>query len=449
MLKSVLSSGNLLLSLLNDILDLSKIEAGKLDISLHPVDLKNVLHEINQLFNDKAQKKGFEINIFIPNDFPDILLLDEIRIKQVIFNLVGNAVKFTNQGYVNMKVSFMFQKAVSGELTIEIDDTGIGIPESQQELIFNAFAQQSGQSNRTYGGVGLGLAISKRLVEKMNGTIKVKSQVGQGSMFIVKLPEVEVGAFETRQNEFQEELFKIEFENAKILVIDDVSSNVEIIETFLSSTVLVVSSAENGEVGLEILTHIIPDLILLDLRMPGIDGYETAKIIKSSPTVCHIPIIAFTASVFSTDKIKSSGHFDGVLLKPVNQSELFAELAKFLKHKKVEMVNNPEKAVDFNFDDLSEDIKSAFPQIVKALNEELMPSWENVRDQLVLFKIEEFADELNKFAMGYKFKILSDYAEKLANEVEILDLEALKVTLNDFPRLIEKIIKEFKNKRNE
>ncbi len=449
MVKSILSSGNLLLSLLNDILDLSKIEAGKLEISQQPVDLKNILREIKLLFSDKTLKKGIEINIFIPNDFPGILMLDEIRINQVIFNLVGNAVKFTHRGYVNLSVAFNPHSGDSGELTIEVEDSGIGIPESQKELIFEAFRQQSGQSNRTYGGVGLGLAISKRLVEKMNGIITVSSEVEKGSVFKVTIPEVEVSDAELRKKDNHNDIQNIIFEKANVLVVDDVSSNIEVVEALLSAAGINVSSAENGEIALEILNHICPDVILLDLRMPGMDGYEVAAKIKSDPALAKIPIIAFTASVFGSEKIGNCGNFDGILLKPVNQSELFSQLARFLKHKVEDIAKYPDKGNIGSLENVPEEILSVLPQIIEALETTIMPEWETIKDQLVLFRIEEFVNDLKQLAAKYDFKFLADYADKISTELEIVDLDALKETINDFPNIIDILSLLIKNYTHE
>jgi PAS domain S-box-containing protein len=439
MLKSVLSSGNLLLSLLNDILDLSKIEAGKLEISPQPVDLKNVLQDIKLLFNDKAHKKGIEINIFIGSDFPGILMLDELRIKQVIFNLVGNAIKFTHAGYVNIRVALSYRTEDTGELIIEVEDTGIGIPESQHERIFEAFGQQSGQSNRLYGGVGLGLAISKRLVEKMNGNISLASQEGKGSVFKILIPDIEAGSSEIRKKEITDISQNLIFEPAKILVVDDVPSNIQIVETFLSSSGLTVSSAESGDIALEILNHITPDLILLDIRMPGMDGYEVAAKIKANPLLATIPVIAFTASVFSSDKLWSSGNFEGVLLKPVNQSELFTQVAKFLKHSKVDTAKAIIRADISTLENIPDNVLSLLPQIMEDFEKTIMPKWETINGQLVLFRIEEFVVELKLLAVRFDFRFLIDYADKLSEELENLDLDALKETLIDFPRITTKL----------
>lgn len=438
MIKSVLSSGNLLLSLLNDILDLSKIEAGKLEISTQPVDLRNIIQDIKLLFTDKAHKKGLEINSHVVNDFPDVIELDEIRIKQVIFNLVGNAIKFTHKGYVNIKADFINRKSNKGDLIIEVKDTGIGIPKSQQEIIFEVFRQQSGQSNRKYGGAGLGLAISKRLVEKMNGNIEVSSEINKGSNFKIRIPKIEVSISKIRKKNYSKGIENIIFEEATILVIDDVSSNIETVENFISPVGLSILSAENGEIALEILSHTIPELIMLDIKMPGIDGYEVARSIKSNPKLSHIPVIAFTASVFSSDKIENTGNFNGSLFKPINRTELLQMLAKFLKHSVIRTnKQKTEKAI--RLDNISKDLKNKLPEILKELKNNLLPKWKALQNQFVLFKIEEFAIELKKLAQKFNFEFLIQYADNIIDDLDIIDLESLNETLSKYPRIINKV----------
>ncbi len=439
MIKSVLSSGNLLLSLLNDILDLSKIEAGKLEISTQPVDMKHILNEIKLLFSEKANKKGIGIDTIINTDFPEVIKLDEIRIKQVIFNIVGNAIKFTHQGYINLRADFIRKSDNRGDLTIKVEDTGIGVPESQYKKIFEAFRQQSGQSIRKYGGVGLGLAISKRLIKKMNGKISVSSIMGKGSTFKIQIPNIEISESRIKRKDNFDENLNIIFEKANVLIVDDVLTNVETVENFLSFTNLTSSSAENGEIALEILKYYSPDLILLDMRMPGIDGYETAKRIKSNPEKAHIPIIAFTASVFSSDKIEKSDDFDGFLYKPVNRNELLSKLAEFLRHRTEDIQIETEPSHDIEIEKLSKENIKALPEIRRILENDFLHQWENIKGQFVLYKIEEFAIDLSQLAHKYKLRLLINYAEKIINEIEDIDLEAITETLSEFPDIIEKI----------
>jgi signal transduction histidine kinase len=191
LLQSVMSSGKLLLSLLNDILDLSKIEAGKLELRPGPTDIIAVMEEIHLLFHDKAQRKGLKLILHFSPGFPSYVVIDEIRFKQIVFNLIANAIKFTPKGEVNIAVKFEAGQANSGSLEFIVTDTGIGIPLDQQENIFIPFHQQSGQANREYGGTGLGLSICKRLVEQMKGQINVSSIPGTGSRFVVNLPDIQ------------------------------------------------------------------------------------------------------------------------------------------------------------------------------------------------------------------------------------------------------------------
>lgn len=436
MVKSVLSSGNLLLSLLNDILDLSKIEAGKLEFSPQPVDFVTIIQEITLLFKDKAQAKGLQLNVLIVPNFPGAILVDEIRIKQIIFNLVGNAIKFTHKGFVNIKVSFEPTSNQTGKLQLDVEDSGIGIPESQQQIIFEAFRQQAGQSNREYSGTGLGLAISQRLVEKMKGSISVSSVVGQGSVFKVELPDIEISC-ETRKKELSEESENIIFEKATILVVDDIVSNIEMVGNLLTSSNLDIISAENGEIALELLKYTSPDLILLDMRMPGIDGYEVAKRIKEMPEKRHIPVIAFTASVLSSERIETSGHFEGFLYKPVNRAGLYKQLTRFLKYSKE---NQAAKTKNDQLDiPVPKEIEDNLPKILKILENNFIPKWEGIKDALVLFHIEAFADELKEFAIECKFPYLNKYAQRIKDDVEIVDLESLAQTLQEFPVIIRKI----------
>ncbi|MEN6454829.1 MAG: CHASE domain-containing protein [Prolixibacteraceae bacterium] len=439
MIKSILNSGNLLMSLLNDILDLSKIEAGKLDVVFLPLDMTALLQEIKLLFQEKAQTKGIALTIEFLPDFPASIVLDEIRLKQVLFNLAGNAIKFTHKGRVTVKASFLYTTVNTGELEIIVEDTGIGIPESQYEVIFEAFRQQSGQSDRLYGGTGLGLTISKRLVEKMNGKISVSSVIGQGSVFKIYFPNVEVknkpgkdGAWENTPD--------ITFADSTILVVDDFSSNIEMIESLLSSSNIKVLAAGNGEIALDILKYNSPDLILLDIRMPGIDGNEVAQRVKADPDRKHIPIVAYTASVFNTDNVEKSKNFEGFLYKPVNKQALFNLLLRFLKTvTENAFIKNEKDRPTLKSENLSPVLLSKIPEIVRTLDERFEPMWKSVKGSLVLFRIEALADELKALADNYDFEYLASYAGRIKDEIEMLDLEALENTVDEFPVIVNTI----------
>ncbi|MEE4357519.1 MAG: ATP-binding protein [Desulfococcaceae bacterium] len=191
-LDTVISSGNALLGLMNDILDLSKMQAGKMLMSSEPVDIKHILYKIKKIFTFQCKEKGIGFHAETEGDLPDMLLLDEIRLRQILFNLVGNAVKFTHEGYVRISVSCEYPDRGNEKisLSIAVEDTGIGIPREELKYIFDHFYQQDGKTSKRYEGIGLGLALVKNLSEMMNGTISVQSRVGKGSVFTLLLKEV-------------------------------------------------------------------------------------------------------------------------------------------------------------------------------------------------------------------------------------------------------------------
>jgi signal transduction histidine kinase/CheY-like chemotaxis protein len=442
MLQSVLRSGNLLLSLLNDILDLSKIEAGQLEINPHPVKPGNILNDINLLFRDKALKKGIALNVVIPHGIPDTMMLDEVRLKQILFNLVGNAVKFTMKGFVSIRVDFSYTegKNNSGVLLIEVEDSGIGIPESQHEVIFDTFRQVSGQSNRSFEGTGLGLSIARKLVERMNGTLTVSSSEGKGSVFKVRISGVDVLSHEILTEEPEDEEQDLIFEDAQLLIVDDVLSNIETIESLLSESGLTIMTASSGKIAINMVKSNKPSLILLDLRMPDMDGYEVARKLKSDPDSGSVPIIAFTASVINIDKVMETGLFDGCLMKPVNRKNLKIQLSKYLKHS-VNYTEVPaDKQASAKLLELPDELIDSFSDFKRVLDTEILPAYEEIKDQLVIFRIELFAEELKKLALSYNFDYLKDYADKLLLCIETFDLDELNDTIRMFPGLIDEIL---------
>ncbi|MEZ5069501.1 MAG: ATP-binding protein [Bacteroidales bacterium] len=449
MVRSVLSSGNLLLSLLNDILDLSKIEAGKMDLSLQPVDLAHLLQEIYLLFEEKARKKGLHLELNVPHGFPGALLLDEIRIKQVLFNLVGNAIKFTPRGYVRIQAQYEPSSSKQGKLILEVEDSGIGIPESQQEVVFEVFRQQSGQSNREYEGVGLGLAISKRLIEKMKGRIEVESEVKKGSVFRVSLP-TEVNKEEMPSvSEILKKENDVRFESGSLLVVDDINSNIETVVNLLDGTGLNILTAKSGEIAMEILKFTPIDMVLLDIRMPGMDGYQVAREIRKEGQWDHIKVIACTASVLNPERIESNGDFDGLLFKPVRRDELLGQLTRYLPYEDVPPGEETEETCcdEQDLDDLPEEIQVRLPELVGRLKDEFQGRWEAIRDTLVLYKIEGFGNDIRSVGEEYQLTYLSDYAEQILEALEIVDLDAMRSAIQVFPHILSTIESKIKTEQ--
>lgn len=334
-LSGILSSGRTLLYLINDILDLSKIEAGQMEIVAEPTRLSDLLDDIGRIFSAKILEKSLGFRISIAEGMPDVFRIDDVRLRQILFNLVGNAVKFTHTGSIELKASSTPnpRKPNLCDLEIAVIDTGIGIPASYQHIIFDAFVQVDMENNRKYGGTGLGLAITQRLVHMMNGTLSLESQVDKGSTFTIHLHNIEISGETAERTNLYEWFDKvITFEPATILVVDDVAFNRELAKSFLGMFNFTVLEAKNGNEGVTVARLYKPDLILMDLRMPQMTGYQAVEILKKFPETREITCIAFTASSMRHDEEMIHSLFDGFLMKPITRNELIDCLMKWLPH---------------------------------------------------------------------------------------------------------------------
>ena len=334
-LHSIDSAGKTLLSLINDILDLSKVEAGKLHLQLGPTDLNQVIYEVTQIFNQRILDKGLELYLIIDPLLPNCLRLDEIRIRQVLLNLMGNAVKFTESGYIKVEIKVESAFTDLFNLLIMVEDTGVGIEDKQLDLIFKAFEQQPGQSNAKYGGTGLGLAISRRLVEMMNGQITATHNPEGGARFVLRLsearrvPDSEVLA----QSPTKIDPSNLVFKPSRVLVVDDVRSNRQLIHGFLPYPELTLADAADGLEAIKQAELFPPDLVLMDLKMPNMDGYKALEALRKIPGLEQTPVIAVTASVMKYEEVRLQTIFTDVLPKPLTRNSLLTCVSRYLEHK--------------------------------------------------------------------------------------------------------------------
>jgi PAS domain S-box-containing protein len=451
-LKTITTSGQTLLSLINDILDLSKIEAGKLEINYKATSPYSIFTGIESIFSQKINQKGLEFRLEIDPDLPGELLLDEVRMRQILFNLVGNAVKFTHKGYIKLSVHQSFHKGdhSSLKLVFTVEDTGIGIPGDQKELVFDAFIQQKNQDPHQYGGTGLGLSITRRLVEIMGGTISVESEKGKGSIFRVVFGKVEVPSLPsiptlTTDSPISgppiEEIESIRFRGSLVLVVDDVASNRVLIKEFLKSVNISCIEAENGQQAVQYARQHKPDLVIMDIRMPVLNGHEATKIIKADEQLKHIPVVMLTASVMKgqEDEIKQN-HCDGFLRKPVNRIELIAQLMRFLPHgtvrktkKTIETDEKKEQEI------ITRETQSKLPRLLQILENQFTGDWKRISDVFILDDVETFAEGIINLGNQYHLSLLSQWGDKLLKEIRNYDMENGPVTLAYFPELVKKI----------
>jgi PAS domain S-box-containing protein len=322
-------SGDSLIVLINDILDLAKVDAGKMSFEQTPFKMALSISAMLHLFETKIQEKNLELVKIYDNNIPEVLVGDPVRLHQIILNLVSNAVKFTNQGAITVSASLAEEDDEKVIIDFSVSDTGIGISENKLEKIFENFQQASSGTSRLYGGTGLGLAIVKQLVEAQGGSIRVNSNINEGSVFSFKL-----SFLKTKVNaEFEAEMIELESEikNIKVLVVEDIALNQLLMKTLLDDFGFERDIAENGKIAIEKLQQKSYDIILMDLQMPEMNGFEATEYIRNQMN-SKIPIIALTADVTTVDlsKCKEVGMND-YIAKPVDEKLLYSKIVGLVK----------------------------------------------------------------------------------------------------------------------
>ncbi len=439
----IVISGNSLLELINDILDLSKIEAGQLAIQKTKMNLFEIINEIPLIFTEISERKNVPLSIKIDNNLPKTLLLDGLRLRQVLLNLVSNALKFTEKGHVNIEVVFTknnFSSQNLIDLEINVKDTGIGIPESQKQKIFEAFRQIEGQSSKKYGGTGLGLAITKSLIELMNGHVSVESQINVGSVFTIRIPNVEFFNNEIL-TKFEDSVSYTKFSAASILHVEDVQANRELISLFLEEfPELKIIEATNGLEALKILENFRPDIILMDIEMPELNGIETSKIIRNNEKLRDIPIIALTANATKEEIAKYSIFFNDYITKPINDLMLFKTIAKHLKHEK----ENIQKK-DLRAENVSNELTEMYQQIqnltsntqfVHEFKTQLVPIHHDLLEILSVDNLKTFSKRIDIIAEMYDISPMKMYCEYLTESIDNFNLTKINQLLNYFKEAI-------------
>jgi len=335
-LDTILGSGRHLLALINDILDLSKVEAGRLEVERVPCAVHQVVHEVADIMRLRAEEKGVRLVVAFPGALPATVLTDPARVRQIVTNLIGNALKFTLQGEVTVTLRLVDAAGdTTPRLAIDIADTGIGIPADKLDAIFEPFVQAEASTTRQFGGTGLGLAISRRFARALGGDVTVSSTPGQGSTFHVLL---DAGALDgidwlapqalsaVRRPQAASGATHWQFDAGRVLVVDDGPENRELVRLVLESAGLTVLEACDGAVALDVVEREAPDLVLMDVQMPVMDGYTATRKLRERGFT--LPVLALTANAMKgfEHQIEAAG-FTGYLTKPVDIDALLAELA--------------------------------------------------------------------------------------------------------------------------
>ncbi|MBU3914298.1 response regulator, partial [bacterium] len=444
--QSIYSSGKSLLGLINDILDLSKVEAGKLELEYTAVSTRTLFIEMQTVFEQKMAHKELELVIDIPPELPKALLLDKARLRQILINLIGNAIKFTDSGFIKLSLNCRYPDDIQQntvDIVFSIEDSGRGIPKDHLDSIFNAFTQIKGQKTSQFGGTGLGLTISSRLIKLMNGEITVISKVGQGSTFSIVLKDVKIASDEALVSQQHSEIdfASLRFEKGTILIADDIEFNRELLKEFLYEFDFTLIEAKNGIETIELARQYHPRLILLDIKMPEMDGYEAAKIMKDDRNLKGIPLIAVTASAMKKDEEKIKSVCDSYLTKPISKTDLISRLMRFLPHTitKKEPAEFFETAVKVTLEKLSREQKAQLPELLGVLENETTRNWNQIGETFDFVQIKEFAESVKILGIKYNLTILTEWSQNLIQQAESYNMAKLPDTLRIFPKLVENI----------
>ncbi len=435
-IEAIRGSGRTLLTLLNDILDFSKIEAGMLTIQPTPTRLASLFEDVRQMFWLGAEEKGLAFELSLSPDFPARLWLDEVRLRQVLCNLVGNALKFTETGYIHLIGELLSRRERQVDLLIRVRDTGRGISPEALERVFEAFNQQEGEDATRHGGAGLGLSISRGLVESMNGQLKVQSTPGQGSIFEIHLWQVKLvddsEPWETTGSESEESRSPPCFAENLVLIADEVESNRYLLTEYLEPIGLHSLEARDDKELLCLARQYKPALILVDFAIRGVRNGELVKLLAAEIGLEKSPLILMNAASHELcDGILEQPGFVACLRKPLARETLYDLLAKYLPPA-------PSENKAFGECLLPEEQQRRLNEAVRELDASL-PLWEKVIQHNMFDEIADFGHYLLRVGNRFDLVNIIEFGETLIKATEAFDVPRIHSTLGAFPELVESL----------
>ena len=480
--ENIKHAGNLLLTLINDILDFSKIESHKMEIIPTEYNLSSVINDIYTIVNQRAQEKNLRFNVINNPEIPPILIGDEVRIKQIIVNLVNNAVKYTSQGSVNL--SFDFEKLGYNKifLNVSVEDTGRGIKEEDLPYIFDSFRRVDSIKNRHIEGAGLGLSITKELVQLMHGAVDVKSEYGKGSVFSISIPQTisekntqaGMGLFSPQtfiSGQNYTESFRAPLAN--ILVVDDVEMNIDVFKGIIKKTQVHVDSALSGRQCLELTKIKKYDIIFMDHMMPEMDGIQTFNAIytdESNPN-CKTPVVVLTANAISgADQQYRGIGFTDYISKPMNPAKLEKMIIKLLPAEKITYrKQEEEEEEDSEYDETPLEVENTMPSdtleeldfldlkagLANCNNDydfylEIVDSYlnDNKEEKLTKFKTEENWKEYEILVHSLKSSSATIGLMKFAEKARLLEMAAKEKDIDYILKNHDYVMREYKSIQN-
>lgn len=451
---AIKTSSDILMVVINDVLDISKIEAGKMTFEQKEFKLKDLISSLIDFFSIRAEAKKIRLINHFDTRLPEMISGDPLRLNQVLMNLIGNALKFTEKGAIEINTKCLRDSVE--DITIEfcVTDTGIGIPEDKQALIFESFTQAHTQTARKYGGTGLGLAICKQLVELQGGNIAVRSKSGKGSAFTVVLTfkRARPKVFKGVKTAEPRKALKRDLNGVRVLLVEDNELNRLLAATILKDWGIMISTAENGRVALEKLKHQDYDLVLMDIQMPEMDGYEATQYIrKNFGPKSSIPIMAMTAhaQLEEAEKCRNFGMND-YLSKPFNANDLYEKIANLLKD--MPETKSSSKIIDLTYlEQVSKGNKKFMLEMVDLFIQKTPDSIKNIRHTFDEQDWLTLASAVHKIKPTYAFmgiekakKLIPDLEKKIK---ERHDPGTIQQDIADLEQITTQAITELKSER--
>jgi PAS domain S-box-containing protein len=425
---SIKKSGELLLSVINDVLDLSKIEAGKLDLHPQPTDLVDVLDDMIAMFAPQAAAKG--ITLERDDDTDSLpLLLDGYRVRQILMNLISNAVKFTETGGIVVRMEVGPGRVDElRDVALIVTDTGVGIPVGQLDRIFEPFCQAHDSDGKRRLGTGLGLTIARRLVDAMSGQIDIRSVPGEGTSFTVRIPDLVVADPMAGRPSTGEHVDFNRLPPLKVLIVDDVAWNLDIAAGYLRDSHHDIHLASDGREGLAMTQRLRPDVVLMDLRMPIMDGYQMLDAVRADPSLAQVAVIAVTASSLGGGDAASARGFDGFIRKPYSPLQLFRALANIVGD--VRRGTSPESFEHGGPAVWGDGLQARW----RELRGTQLPALES---RMRMSELGDFAERLHAFAADARFPHLQSEVAALRNALESFNVPRIREILRRISAMAE------------
>ncbi len=479
-IRNILNSSKSLLTIINNILDLSKIESGKFEIIEDKYNIGNVLHDVYNIIWVRLHDRPIKFTIEVPNDLPSMFLGDYMRIKEILFNILGNAVKFTKEGSITLSIEWRVPKNVKNSnivtLVMNVKDTGIGIKKEDMKKLFETYNQVDTRKNRSISGTGLGLAISKNLAEMMGGYISVESIYGKGTAFSIGIKQKvidykpvdktlickddEENFSEEKNNYLNEKIISIP--QAKVLIVDDISVNLQVAKGLMEPYSMKVDVALNGTEAIKMIKEKDYDLVFMDHMMPNMDGVDVTRIIRSFEEEKYkkLPIIALTANALtsSRDFFLQNG-FNGFLAKPIDLKQLNKVLYDFLPVNKNNVAKKSESSSENNFGisingiDVEIGIKNvggkleSYFKILKSYYRETTEMYEQfndmIKNDLDTFRIKIHGLKSSSANIGAV--LISEKARLLEFAAKDMDMQYINENINDFYKNLKILLENINN----